>query len=187
MISRGKRTSASRGRRRATAGADEDFRIVTATAQDAPALAAIRVAVAERLTRDFGKGHWSSAGTERGVLRGITTARVLVARRGSTILGSLRLETKKPWAIDVAYFTRVPRPIYLLDMMVHPSLQRQGVGRRLLVAAEEVAKAWPAQAIRLDAYNHAAGAGDFYARSGFREVGRVTYRGVPLIYFERLL
>jgi hypothetical protein len=27
----------------------------------------------------------------------------------------------------------------------------------------------------------------FYAKCGYREVGRVTYRGTPLVYFERLL
>jgi hypothetical protein len=32
-----------------------------------------------------------------------------------------------------------------------------------------------------------AGAGAFYAKCGFREVGRVVYRNVPLIYFEMLL
>jgi hypothetical protein len=50
-----------------------------------------------------------------------------------------------------------------------------------------VARAWPSQAIRLDAYDADAGAGGFYAKCGFREVGRVTYRTVPLIYFELLL
>ena len=30
-------------------------------------------------------------------------------------------------------------------------------------------------------------AGAFYARGGFREVGRVTYRKVPHIYFEVLV
>jgi hypothetical protein len=39
----------------------------------------------------------------------------------------------------------------------------------------------------LDAYDAAAGAGDFYAKRGFPEVGRVTYRGTPLIDFELLL
>jgi hypothetical protein len=33
---------------------------------------------------------------------------------------------------------------------------------------------------------HAAGSGSFYAKCGYREVGRVTYRSVPLRYFELL-
>ena len=36
----------------------------------------------------------------------------------------------------------------------------------------------------LDAYDSAAGAGSFDAKCGDREVGRVTYRTVPLRYFE---
>ncbi len=161
--------------------------IRAATEEDAPAIALLLSAATEHLTRQFGKGHWSHPATERSVLRGIKTSRVLIARDGSAIVATLRLATKKPWAIDPAYFVSVRRPLYLHDMAVEPGLQRQGVGRRILEEATEVARAWPGDAIRLDAYDHNAGAGSFYARCGFREVGRVAYRGVPLIYFELLL
>ena len=43
---------------------------------------------------------------------------------------------------------------------------------------------WPGDAIRLDAYDSQAGAGEFYRKCGFREAGRASYRGTPLIYFE---
>jgi len=46
---------------------------------------------------------------------------------------------------------------------------------------------WPADAIRLDACDAPAGAGAFYAKCGFRAVGRATYRGCPFEYFEQLL
>jgi GNAT superfamily N-acetyltransferase len=69
-------------------------------------------------------------------------------------------------------------------MAVAPELQREGVGRDLVRDAIAVARAWPRQAIRLDAHDAPAGAGGFYAKCGFREVRRVTYRTVPLIYFE---
>jgi GNAT superfamily N-acetyltransferase len=161
--------------------------ISIATEADAAAIAAVRTAAAERLTREFGSGHWSLEATERGVLQGLRTSKVLIACRGSEVVGSLRLATKKPWAIDTAYFAVVRRPIYLLDMAVLPSAQRQGVGRQLCDEARAVAKAWPGQAIRLDAYDSPAGAGPFYVKCGFHEVGRAAYRGVPLIYFEALL
>lgn len=159
----------------------------TATQADAPALVAMRNEVAARLSRDHGSGHWSHAVTERGVLRGLKTSRVLVARNADAIVGTLRLATQKPWAIDPSYFTGVKRALYLLDMAVAPGIQNQGIGRQLLDEAEAVARAWPADSIRLDAYDAAAGAGAFYARCGFREVGRVVFRTVPLIYYERLL
>lgn len=158
-----------------------------ATEADAMGLAAMRTRVAALLTEEFGKGHWSSAVTERGVLRGIRDSRVLVARSGGAIVGTLSLQTKKPWAIDPAYFAPVERCLYLLDMAVEPELQRSGVGRRLLDEARSTALSFPAQAIRLDAYDAPAGAGGFYARCGYREVGRVVYRTVPLVYYESLL
>lgn len=150
-------------------------------------MAELRNAAADDLTRRYGKGHWSGRCTDKGVRLGMRASRVLVARRGKRIVGTLRLVTKKPWAIDVKYFVRVPRPLYLVDMATTPDLQRQGIGRRLLESARKAARDWPGQAIRLDAYDADAGAAGFYARCGFREVGRVTYRGVPLVYFELLL
>ncbi len=123
----------------------------------------------------------------KGVLHSLRTSRTLVVRRGPDIVATLRLVTKKPWAIDTKYFTPVKRPLYLLDMAVAPALQRQGVGRELLAAATPVARAWPADAIRLDAYDAPAGAGRFYERCGYREAGRAVYRKTPLIYYELVL
>ena len=158
-----------------------------ATEADAAAIAALRTSAAAHLTRTFGKGHWSHAVTERSVHSALKTSRVLVARRGQEIVATMTLATKKPWAIDLAYFTAVPRALYLHAMAVTPELQRQGIGRDLVRHAMAVARAWPSQVIRLDAYDAPAGAGAFYAKCGFREVGRVRYRTVPLVYFELML
>ena len=159
----------------------------TAPAADALAVAALRTDAAAQLTRQFGQGHWSTGTTEAGVLRGIQTSRVLVVRRGRTLVASLRLTTKKPWAIDPKYFAPSRSPIYLLDMVVASDVQRAGIGRRLLEHATRTARAWPADAIRLDAYDAPAGAAPFYAKCGYREVGRVSYRSVPLVYLELVL
>ena len=185
-----------------------------ATERDAAAISALLNAAADHLTSVHGRGPWSGQTSERGVVLGIAppvagvrrsvTSRVLIAyepRRRRRIIGTLRLATKKPWAIDVSYFTPVPRALYLTAMAVEPSLQSQGIGRRLIAEAVRLAREFPAvppaQAIRLDAYDtsdarsgpHGSGAGaeTFYARAGFREVARVPYRGTPLVYFEKLL
>lgn len=99
----------------------------------------------------------------------------------------LRLATKKPWAIDIARFTPVKRPLYLTGMAVSVAHQRKGLGRLALGDAISVARGWPADAIRLDAYDAEAGAGRFYASYGFRARGRVVYKGNPLVYYELLL
>jgi GNAT superfamily N-acetyltransferase len=112
---------------------------------------------------------------------------VLVATEGAAIVAALRLASKKPWAIDTSYFTKCERPVYLLAMAVAPARQRQGIGRRCLEEAERIASAWPADAIRLDAYDANAGGGLFYQRCGFTEKGHISYRKTPLIYYELLL
>ena len=161
-----------------------------ATNSDAAELAALHNLVGEHLTRRFGQGMWSWRHTERGVVANLSKpkfSKTLMARADCKIVGSLRLHTKKPWAIDVSYFTPVERPLYLSGMAVHPELQGKGVGRRLLNDAEKLARDWPADAIRLDAFDAAVGAGPFYAKNGFREVARVKYKGNPLVYYELLL
>ena len=161
--------------------------LCTASEADATSIVSLRNRVAQHLTEAHGRGHWSSCVTEKGVLRGLRTSRVLLARNEGRLAGTVRLATKKPWAIDTSYFSTVRKPVYLHDLAVAPDVQGQGIGRLLVEEAMAVARAWPADAIRLDAYDHAAGAGEFYARCGFREVGRVIYRGVPLLYFEVLV
>jgi GNAT superfamily N-acetyltransferase len=158
-----------------------------AARNDAPALAALHSAVADDLTLRYGRGPWSAHTTEKGVLFGMRHSRVLLACKDETIVGTLHLPTKKPWAIDVSYFVPVKKAIYLTSMAVAPGMQRQGIGRLLIAEAVKQVRAWPANAIRLDAFDAEAGAGTFYAKCGFREVGRVVYRKAPLIYFEMLL
>ena len=160
----------------------------TAGAGDVPELCALLNAVAIDLTQRYGDGHWSRFANENGTLRRITDSRVIIARdTHGRLAGSFELVTKKPWAIDRAFFTPVKRPLYLLNMAVDTSMQRRGIGRALLSEAERVAHAWPAHSICLDAYDASAGAGPFYARCGYREVGRKVYRGVPLVYYEWLM
>jgi GNAT superfamily N-acetyltransferase len=161
--------------------------LTPATAADAAAIAAVRNAAADDLTERFGTGHWTSTVSDRGVLTNIRHARVFTGRRAGRIVATLAMQTKKPWAIDLKYFTPCRRPVYLTNMAVAPEWQRQGFGRRSLEAAIGIARAWPADAIRLDAYDAPAGAGDFYLKCGFREVGRRVYRRTPLRYFEWML
>ena len=128
-----------------------ELTFATATDVDAEAIAALRTAAAERLTRTVGKGHWSRIVTERGVRNDLKIARVLVARRGADIVATTNLATKKPWAIDLAYFTVVPRAVYLHEMAVAPDLQRTGIGRALVREGINVARECAADLLRADA------------------------------------
>jgi GNAT superfamily N-acetyltransferase len=161
--------------------------IRVAVAADAEEIAALRVATANDLTQQYGKGFWSSSATEKGVLQAMKQGKVLIATLAGTIVGTLALSTKKPWAIDASYFSKAKTPVYLTSMAVDPKLQKQGVGRAMLVAAKGIARDWPGHAIRLDAFDAEAGAGRFYEKCGYVERGRVVFRSVPLIYYEMVL
>jgi GNAT superfamily N-acetyltransferase len=165
-------------------GREGGIALVPAVAADAAEIAALRNAAAEELTGRFGRGPWSSAASEKGVRFDLRTSTVWVVRSRGRIIATLRLATRKPWAIDASYFTPCLRPLYLTSMAVAPGRQRAGVGRRCLEQARRIARDWPADALRLDAYDAPAGAGEFYRKCGFREVGRTSYRGNPLVYFE---
>jgi GNAT superfamily N-acetyltransferase len=157
-----------------------------ATPDDVAVIAGLQNAAAGALTARFGPGRWSSLVNERGMALAQRHARVRVGRDGRHILTVLRLAPKKPWAIDVS-FTPVKRPLYLTGMAVSVAHQGQGLGSLALEDACAIARHWPADAIRLDAYDAKAGAGGFYSRCGFTQRGRVVYKGDPLVYYERLL
>jgi len=161
--------------------------LTLAAPDDAAALAALHTSVAEDLTLRHGHGPWSSRTSERGVLYAMRISKVFAARANGELVATLRLTTRKPWAVDTSYFTACHRPLYLFAMAVTPARQRQGIGRWCLEQAVKLARDWPADAIRLDAYDARAGAGPFYARCGWTEVGRTSYRNTPLIYYELLL
>ena len=163
------------------------LRFRDATIADVPVIAGLHNATAGALTARFGAGHWSSLVTERGAELAQRHARVRVGRSGKRILTVVRLAKKKPWAIDVSYFTPVKRPLYLTGLAVSVAHQGEGLGRLAIEDAFNIARTWPADAIRLDAYDSPAGAGDFYVKCGFKERGRVVYKGDPLVYYELLL
>jgi GNAT superfamily N-acetyltransferase len=162
-----------------------------ASETDASAIAVLRNAASAALKLQYGEGNWSSVATERSVVLSNFMRpkfqKTLMARDGSAMVGTLCLQTKKPWAIDVKYFTSVEKALYLIGMAVHPDWQRKGVGRAIMKEAKRIAREWPSQAIRLDAWDAKAGAGEFYAKCGFREVGRVVYKTAPLVYYEMVL
>ena len=158
-----------------------------ATLDDVAAIAALQNAAAGALTARYGPGPWSALVTERAAALGQRHARVRVGSDGRQIVTVLRLATRKPWAIDVSYFTAVKRPLYLTGMAVSVAHQGKGLGRLALEDAVAVARGWPADAVRLDAFDADAGAGGFYAGCGFSERGRLVYKGDPLVYYERLV
>ena len=163
------------------------MKLERAKVRDAAAIAALRTAANQHLTARYGTGHWSGCVTERWVRFRMRNEHVYVMRHRGVIVATFILATKKPWSIDRSYFSPVKRPLYMIEVAVTPAMQRKGIGTKCVAAATVLCKAWPADALMLDAHDAAAGAGGFYRRCGFREVGRASYRKVPLVYFEKVI
>lgn len=154
---------------------------------DAPGLVRLREAVNARLSAEFGDGYWCAGLSERGALSAVRRAQMYVARRREGVVATLELSTRKPWAISLGCFEPRRRPFYLTNMAVHPDFQRQGVGWEAIQEARRIVLTAGGDSIRLDAYDVPAGAGPFYSKCGFLEVGRAVYRAAPLIYYEMVL
>lgn len=158
------------------------FRLAAKT--DVPALLRLQLAIDADQAERFGDDRYTTTISEKSVARSLKTSRMVVATRRGQIVGTVRMETKKPWAIDLRYFTPACKAVYLHNVNVHPKSQRSGIGRQLMERVKQVAKKWPVDAIRLDAYDGPSGAGSFYRKCGFKKLGHAVYRGVDLIYYE---
>ena len=155
-----------------------------ATEADSQALLKLRLAIDTDQAEHFGDDRYATTISEKSVARSLKSSRILVATRRGRIVGLVSMGTKKPWAVDLKYFTAACKAVYLYNVDVDPELQRSGIGRQLVDRVKAMAKEWPVDAIRLDAYDGAAGAGPFYEKCGFKKLGHRLYRGVPLVYYE---
>jgi GNAT superfamily N-acetyltransferase len=158
-----------------------------ASESDAEEIAALRNTVAANVAQRSGLSGGAHRTTAKGVLYHRRQGQILIARRKGRIVGSLVLVKKKPWAIDVNYFSSVQSQLYLLSMNVDPALLRKGIGSQLIEYAKTTAKAGGYKAIRLDAFEASPWAVAFYPSCGFNERGRTIYRVARLVYFEWLL
>jgi hypothetical protein len=95
-----------------------------ATRADIPALLKLRLAVDADQEERFGTNRWSTTITTKSVARAIKSSRVLLATRHRRIIGAVRMETKKPWAVDL----RHSKAVYLHVVNVEPRLQRSASG-----------------------------------------------------------
>ena len=163
------------------------LKLVLASADDIAELVALRTRVSQNLARKFGEGYWAGRPTESGERFLMRIGQVYIARYRGRLIATLALSTRKPWSIDVKHFRASAKPLYLRAMAVEPAQQGKGLGRQCIADVRRIAAEMGHDVIRLDAFDCAAGAGEFYRKCGFVEVARVVYKGVPLIDFEMVL
>jgi ribosomal protein S18 acetylase RimI-like enzyme len=81
------------------------------------------------------------------------------------------------------------RPAVIHRLAVHPDSQCKGIGKQLILYAEEWAISEGYTSIRLDAYTANPAAIAIYERAGYRPVGQIRFpfRKQPYQCFEKLL
>ena len=128
--------------------------IEEATQNDVAEILALRLAVGARMQERYGDDRWAPPIHEGSVLRffkgprtrksdGETLIKILVGKSRGEIVALTRMQTKKPWAFDLKYFTPGAKAVYLGDVEVSPKCQGQGLGMQLMAAVVDHARAWP--------------------------------------------
>lgn len=88
----------------------------------------------------------------------------LVAECGDGVVGMVGLETGHYYELDESYAR-------ISAFVVHPGYRRRGVGRSLILAAEQRAIGLGAERVSLDSGTHRPGAHRFYEDSGYEITG----------------
>jgi ribosomal protein S18 acetylase RimI-like enzyme len=104
----------------------------------------------------------------------IAAGEVTVAEEGSTLLALLVTEVH-------------PTHLLIDNVAVSPAAQGRGLGTRLLVEAEQQARALGLKLLRL--YTHAMMASNIalYRRAGFTEIARISEKGFDRVYMQKTL
>jgi ribosomal protein S18 acetylase RimI-like enzyme len=113
-------------------------------------------------THDEARAFWIEK-----VLPGVRagTRRVLVARSGTRIVGTVQLDLATP--------PNQTHRAEVLKMLVHPDARRRGIARALMVALEGVAQAEGKTLLTLDTWTGS------YAESLYQSLGYVTVGVIP--------
>lgn len=146
---------------------------------------ALSAACAARLTREFGKGHWSGVCTLATWKRRAADKDVMVAEDSGSAVATFMLEERKPGFVSAKKFSE-PRDsfLWLTNFFVDPARWREGIGRACMEEMKRLAKTKHRQWIRFDAYAAPAGAGGFYEKCGCVPIDTASPRGCPLLVFE---
>ena len=155
---------------------------------DARAVRRVRERAADDLTAQFGRGHWSTVSTVPTLRKHAAARQLYVVERKGEVVATFTLSPKKIVFYRKGWFAEPEVPaLYLTNMAVHPDLQRRGIGRWIMGAIEGLAKEARCRAVRFDAYDGDAGAGEFYQKCRYRCVHRGAVGATRLQYYEKTL
>jgi len=139
---------------------------------------------AEKLTKEFGEGHWSKVYTLGTWQRRCEEKDVYLCRDRGKIVATFTLSERKPTYVSKRKFTKPNEKfLWLSNLFVHASKQRRGYGRKCLKKCREIAARENAKWVWFDAYAAKAGASVFYEKCGCKRVDE-TSEWIGLFIFE---
>ncbi len=165
-----------------------------AEAGDAKAVATMRIAANEKLTRLLGPGPWTRKIHVGSIRERIRDADVETLRRstlfvlsdGDDTLGSVIVSTYSPGFWKQMYWQEGrAHALGVFNLVVHPDVQSQGLGKRVMNEVERLAQAHSLAYVRLDAYAFNPYSVGFYRAIGYDERAQIDLRGCDLVLFEK--
>lgn len=155
---------------------------------DLPAIQLLRQRTADTLVAAHGEGHWGWVPDRANLVREMKRRDFYVVLADDVVVGTFKLSSKAPGFFNLAQFADPKASAtYLTGMAIDPTFQRQRIGRWCMAWIESHALITGSKAVRLDAYDHAAGAGPFYERCGYSNRGPLVFNGVKLMLYEKEL
>jgi ribosomal protein S18 acetylase RimI-like enzyme len=167
-----------------------DMNIAVATIRQLSAVKRLYTAVTGHLRRS-GISQWDRFYPNRWVIgQDLKRGQLFAVLQGDTCVGAVVVnERQNTQYAGLAWRDQTGKPAVIHRLAVHPEFQGQGIGKRLLHYAEELARAQGSTSIRLDAYTANPTAIRMYERAGYTTVGCIRYplRKHPYECFEKLL
>ena len=155
---------------------------------DARSVRRVRQLAADDLTTRFGRGHWTGVSSLPTLRKHARAKQLHVVELDGEIVATFTLSPRKISFYRKDWFANPDgTALYLTNMAVRPDVQRRGVGRWIMSRIEDLAQESGCGAVRFDAYDANAGAGEFYRKCGYTCVHGSSVGETALEYYEKTL
>ena len=168
----------------------DELRIRPASITDVEVLHAILVECGFDMRDRLGLPHWVPAYPRHLFEEQVTKGEVysVEERRSGNTVATFSASSEAPPYLDLSLWNTGGEPcLYLTRLAVLPRLQRRGIGRVCVAAAERFALEHDCRSIRLDAAERHSELLGWYLKLGYREVCRYEAFGNQMVGFEKLV
>ncbi len=138
-----------------------------------------------------GLKHWNSTYPDPGQIQlDLKSACIYLVKDRGVCKGMVTLNDIEPTDYkQINFSSGKKRPLYLQNMVVHPKWQGQGIAKRMVEFAMNLAKEKGFDAIRLDVFRPSEKARQLYEKQSFKEIGSFNsaYQKIPFVCYEKQL